>query len=188
MRLFTLIFLLFLAPKSTPTVTTTPVNEGIVCYFPRVYEEVRSHEGNYVHHPNDKGGRTYGGVSEKYNPDWYGWRYIKHHKYNERIEDAEMWVKDHYLTIWVREGFMEIKDYNLALDLFDFRINSSPKTYSRKVNKILNDMDELSVLCVEPKEFVLRLKIERILLYSSLALNDSTQRVFYRGWVNRLGV
>jgi len=183
------ILILLIIPKVQKEEIKQPSENTHITHFPSVYATIRKYEGNYVYHPHDKGGETYGGVARKYCPDWYGWRYIrKDTKRYERVEAAELWVMDHYLDIWVKEGFDQIKDYDLALNTFDFRINSSPRTYSKKVSKILNDMGECDIHSLNSEEFVWRLKIERILLYTHLALNDSTQRTFYRGWIKRLGV
>jgi len=189
-----LLAILFLTYTTKPDVEVVkviePKIEAHITHFPSVYKQIREHEGNYVYHKFDKGGETYGGITRKYNPDWYGWRYIhKGLNTNEIVCEAEFWVKDAYLDIWVKEGYMDIKDYNLALNLFDLRINSSPRTYEKKVNKVLKDMNECDIYTLSnTEEFVWRLKIERILLYSYLAMNDSTQRTFYKGWIRRLDI
>ena len=46
--------------------------------FNKHIEPLVETEGGYrlVHVPGDRGGRTYAGISEKFNPDWEGWELI----------------------------------------------------------------------------------------------------------------
>lgn len=169
-------------------------------YFMEIYKSIRAIEGCYANHPNDKGGETYGGIPRRYQPNWIGWRAIDKAKplqRNECVEVAEIWVLDFYLTIWVDEGFDSIKDKELALNLFDFRIHSSPKTVVRKVNKVFMEMGVPPIKfgknwvddrfnSIDAKEFILRLKIQRLILFNFLVTRDRSQEVFYKGWTNRL--
>ena len=169
--------------------------------FPEIYSYIRTHiEGNYVDHPGDKGGETYGGIARKIHPLWYGWRHVdaaKPLESHDRVEAAETWVLAFYLDIWVAEGFENIEDKNLALNLFDFRIHSSPKTVTKKVNIVLLEMgcDPITMKgewidgrfnSLDPTEFSLRLKIQRLLLFNYLVNKDKSQLVFYKGWTDRL--
>src|SRR3546814_16111313 len=105
-------------------------------------------------------------------PGWEGWYVIDEVKNKQRhqlIPEVEFFVKDFYLSIWVREGFENIEDYSLALNLFDFRIHSSPRTVELFTTRVLTKMgceptkfgeDWIDDRCnqVEPVEFLLRLK------------------------------
>jgi hypothetical protein len=170
-------------------------------YFSGIYTYIRSSiEGNYVNHPMDKGEETYGGISRKLHPDWFGWKYVDNDqlKYrNKRIERAEPWVLDFYLTLWVREGFENIENKDLALNLFDFRIHSSARTVTKLTSKVLTEMGCEPIVVeadwvdnrfnrIDSKEFILRLKIQRLILFNNLVDANPTQMVFYTGWINRL--
>jgi hypothetical protein len=192
--LFVLLFCWYGLEDSS--VRVTPSREH---HFLYVYNYIRQNiEGNYVYHPNDKGGETYGGIAKRLHPNWYGWRYIKGNlKRHQIVPEAEPWVLDFYLTIWVHEGFENIKDRELALNLFDFRIHSSPRTVSKMVTRALLEIGECEVKVgedwiddrfnrVNPKELVLLIKIQRILLFNYLVNNDPSQVVFYHGWINRI--
>lgn len=169
-------------------------------HFPYVYQQIRKLEGTYVNHPNDKGRETYGGISRKLHPKWQGWEYIDEAKPLERYDTvprAEFWVLDFYLDIWIHEGFETIESRELALNLFDFRIHSSPRTVTKLTNRVLEQMGCEPVVVgedwidnrfnqVDPLEFALRLKIQRLLLFNYLAKKDKSQRVFIFGWYKRL--
>jgi lysozyme family protein len=170
-------------------------------HFPEIYDYIRTKvEGNYVNHPDDKGGETYGGVARRLHPKWYGWKYVDQDKTkyrHKRIESAEIWVKDFYLNLWVKEGFENIKDKELAKNLFDFRIHSSPKSVTKLTNNVLLQMGYCPIKVGEnwitedfnhlnAQEFILRLKIQRIILFNQIVTKNPRQRVFYRGWIERI--
>lgn len=173
--------------------------------FKTVYERIRSFEGNYVFHPNDKGGETYAGVTRAYSPNWRGWTHIDalkkvghEFKWNERVEDAEFWVLDFYLDIWVKEGFDKIEDQELANYLFDIRVNSGKRTVIHLCNKIFKQMElslkfkskhhmwlEDTINNIPKTEFLEKLKHERIKFYHWLVKKDETQKVFLGHWLKR---
>lgn len=169
--------------------------EVILTYKPKkvdfviAYSLVRKAEGNYVNHPNDKGKRTYAGITSKYNPNWYGWRYIKHNpKWNTHIPKAEMWVLDYYLDIWIKEGFDELSNQELANYLFDTRINLSRKQTVKLLNKVfkINRINKdkwitknLDTLNVD------NLRLARIAYYNNIIKKDSSQIVFKKSWIKR---
>lgn len=170
-------------------------------HFLYVYNHIRTNiEGNYVWHPRDKGGETYGGIARKIHPKWQGWEYVdaaKPLKRHDRVEAAEFYVMDWYLTLWVREGFEVIEDRTLALNLFDFRIHSSPRTVTKLTSRVLEQMGCEAVVVsenwvddrfnrVDPVEFALRLKIQRLILFNHIVTNHPSQKVFYGGWCKRL--
>jgi lysozyme family protein len=202
MRLFLILLIFFSVSRSEEIVITERVEPKVVHHhFPQIYSHIRTTiEGNYVNHPKDKGGETYGGVSRRMHPEWFGWRYIdaaKPIKRHECVSAADRWVMDFYLTIWVQEGFENIDDYDLALNLFDFRIHSSPRTVQLKVNRVLKEMNECPIVVregwisnqfnhIDTNEFILRLKIQRLILFNNLVARDPDQLDFYRGWISRL--
>lgn len=169
-------------------------------HFRYVYEHIRRIEGTYVNHWADRGGETYGGISRRLHPDWYGWTYIDRAKPLERYDSvppAEFWAMDFYLDLWVSEGFEIIEDRNVALNLFDFRIHSSPRTVTKLTNRVLVQMGCKPVIFgrdwidnrfnrVDPDEFVALLKKQRLYLFHYLVNKDPDQRVFLDGWKNRL--
>jgi hypothetical protein len=196
-----LISLVLFTPKEEVRVPLPEVKCYYDTYFPTIYSKIRTSEGNYVFIKGDKGLETYGGISRRYYPNWYGWRYVdlKKRVRNEKVEEAEFWVLDHYLNIWVREGFYKVRDPLIAYTLFDFRIHSSPRTLEKKVNNVLNELgygpvkvegewidDRFNQL--DPREFELLIKIQRLKLFNSLVARDSSQLQFYLGWSNRIGV
>lgn len=159
--------------------------------FLLTYKKIRWEEGNYVNDSLDLGKETYGGVTAKYNPDWYGWRYIssKNLKYNQYVAEAEPWVLDYYVTIWVREGFYRLSNQEVANYLFDTRVHLSRKQTIRLINRAYNlSLDEnnedwitlqLSRLNLTP------LREERINYYKWLINKIPTQKKWWKNWQAR---
>lgn len=167
--------------------------------FQYAYRILLKHEGNYCHHPDDKGGETYRGITKRYNLHWYGWKYVdktRNKKWNTEVPQANFWAQDHYLTIWVREGFDEIEDRQLAAYLFDYRVNAF--TGPREIRKVLNevglclpisnkfDAELAGCVNVAPKWLLKnRLEYHRSKHYKRLAYKDHTQRKFLKHWLQR---
>lgn len=105
--------------------------------FLTTYKRIRYEEGNYINDPVDRGGETYAGIPMKISPSWYGWRYItgKNFKRYQYCKEAELWVKDYYLDIWVDEGFYRLKNQDVANYLFDTRVNISPRQTIKLLNR-----------------------------------------------------
>ncbi len=167
--------------------------------FPTTYLLVREYEGNYSNHPHDRGGETYGGISRKFNRNWYGWRYVdgkRRKRNNEKIQPAEFWVQDYYLDIWIKEGWDNLYDQRVANYLFEFRINSpvGPRIIQRSLNDcgfgvdINNKIDASvinAIILADSKKLLKSVKKRRVEFYRSIARRDTTQRKFLRHWLKR---
>lgn len=160
------------------------------------YEKIRKHEGYYVNNPVDKGKETYAGITRVSNPEWRGWSYISRYplRWNQSVTGkdstiVEFHVMDYYLDIWVKEGFMNLKNQEIADYLFDTRIHLSKKYTVRLLNKtfkthvnhrkdewVTSDMDTLDLATF---------KKARHDYYLRLIKRDSTQVIFKKNWLRR---
>lgn len=199
-----LLFLLLLLPLLTnsrglPQSTTLPVTAS----FREAYEYVRRFEGNYVNIRLDRGGETYGGITRKYNPEWYGWRYVDKYP-NIRhtfVPEAEFWVMDYYLTIWVKEGFYKIKNQQVANYLFDMRVHLSKYRAIDMLDKLGVDVDDESEWVPDDRwewdggQWV-KISINNIDLtklseirkryYLRIVERSPHQKIFIKGWLRRI--
>lgn len=100
--------------------------------FDIAYKRTVSAEGGYAHHPNDKGGETYMGISRRAHPDAKIWEIIdkidKKGKSNLQIS-AEL-KKNTWLTHYVKEIYK--KDYWNKFELDKVK-------YQRVANEIFDD-------------------------------------------------
>jgi hypothetical protein len=195
MRTLLILCLLLLAypTKENPI---DPITE----YHPRAdffvsYNKVRSYEGYYVNHPDDKGGETYAGVTRNYNKDWEGWKYIDKQEleWNKYVTGAdssvlEHFILDYYLTIWVDEGFYKMRNQRVADYLFDTRIHLSRRQTIKLMHRhgilipgadpswVNRSMESLNL-----EEFS---KVRKN-YYQKLIDKNPVQKVFFQHWSKR---
>lgn len=174
--------------------------------FLYAYERMRVFEGNYANLKFDRGGETYGGVARNFNKNWYGWKHIDQRKrngrikHNSQVEEAEFWVLDYYLDIWVKEKFYLIENQDVADYLFDLRINSHYSGVSI-IQKVLIDMGHevevdgvmgeqtiKAINNIEPQTLLIKVRDARIAFYKKIVKRNRNQKRFYKNWVNRANV
>lgn len=129
-------------------VIVSPILEENVAHtnFDDAYAHLREWEGNYIHHPADKGGKTYGGITKRYNPDWKGWKVIKSSPTkNQKIDAVEELTYDFYLSMWETEGFSKMTNQTLANIIFDMRVNHGKKGAVVQINRALEQMGRSSI-------------------------------------------
>lgn len=101
--------------------------------FDTCLREVLRHEGGYVDHPKDPGGRTNLGVTQATYEDWVG------HKVNEKI--MRSLTVDHVKTLYKVKYWDAIHgdDLPLGLDLcvFDFAVNAGPNRAARYLQNMV---------------------------------------------------
>jgi hypothetical protein len=187
MRLLLLLLLLPLLTNSEGIEVPKVVDKA---NFVETYNHLRAYEGNYVYHINDKGGETYAGITRRYNPEWYGWKYVdrypnKRHTY---VPEAEFWVKDYYLTIWVREGFYLLENQDVANFLFDTRIHLSKRQTIKLLRRMGITTDESEWAAGLDSLDVGELRKLRTGYYYRLVSRNPRQKVFIKGWIKRVSV
>lgn len=158
--------------------------------FIEAYCKVRELEGNYVNDPLDLGKETYAGITTRYNPDWYGWRYIKNKKLKrcQYVPEAELWVLDYYLDIWVKEGFYKLRNQEVANYLFDTRIHLSQKRTIQLINDTYNlkiDNNAEWITYKLNRIDLSKLREARINYYYKRFKKNPTQLKFKRNWLRR---
>ncbi len=143
---------------------------------------VLKYEGGLANHPLDKGGRTYAGITYKWNKKWNGWNRLNSQ------ELLDYWVLDYYLNVWITEGFDQLENQAVANYLFDTRINISRKKCINLLNKRLNLNVKYSKRWIEPRFDSIdldKLRLERMNYYRQLVVRNYTQKVFLNGWIKR---
>lgn len=158
--------------------------------FQAAYQKIRKEEGYYNNDPVDLGGETYAGITMRYNPEWYGWRYIhgKKFKRNQYSPEAEFWVLDYYLTIWVKEGFYDLHDQDIANYLFDTRVNISSYETIRLLNRYHQANLEFIDNWVHPRLDSMNLNTfrkSRIHYYSRIIKKRPEQIKWKKAWFAR---
>jgi lysozyme family protein len=128
--------------------------------FEVAYNKTMSHEGGYVHDPNDAGGETYKGIARVYNGSWDGWDVIDANKgecdFPECLDDiyslqtnVHEFYKENY---WDVNRLDDVSDQDVAEEMFDTGVNMGVGRAAKFLQKSLNYLnrngslyDELTV-------------------------------------------
>lgn len=174
--------------------------------FRTALHHLLSHEGYYVNDPDDRGKETYGGISRKYNPNWWGWNFIDRYKRDNgpikrytHFPELDFWVLDYYIDIWVKEQFYLLRDQQVANYVLDFRVNGT--TGARLINKTLiqlghhqvttiNKIDSTTIQAInatDKDQFLVTLRDRRVSYYKGIVDRDTTntQHRFLKHWLYR---
>lgn len=117
--------------------------------FNIAYDITLSHEGGYVHDPNDLGGETYKGISRRFWPSWPGWQIIDQHKTaasGRQLQQAlatdqtlQKMVRDFYYThFWKPLRLFQLKAQYIANEMFDIAVNMNPTRAVRFAQEACN--------------------------------------------------
>jgi lysozyme family protein len=169
--------------------------------FKIAYEKyIKPNEGGYANIAADKGGETYAGIARNYHPDWYGWGYIdqikeaRPIKWNEKFPAIQEYVDAFYYAWWMGGNYNLIHNQGIANLLFDFNINSA-STAIRTIQQLLaitpdGILGRVTVAAIngaDQSKLYSDLRSARERLYKRLVEKDSSQGVFLKGWLSRLG-
>lgn len=173
------------------------INEG---YFEAAFAEVIGYEGGYVNLKSDRGGETKYGISKRSYPDL--------NIASITLDDAKnIYFNDFWNFRTLRLG--NIKNENVAIEIFDTSVNAGQGTAGRILQTALNKMNRnqrlykdllvdgwLGVTTLKALENILDrgeakslLKVlngEQYILYSNIVKNDPTQEINFVGWMRRV--
>ena len=146
-------------------------------------QQLSEKEGCFSDHPADTGGRTDGGISEKWNPDLWA---------DGKVTDEER--RKRYVERYVLgPGFDKIQDYHLMSHLVDFGVNSGPATAIMALQRILEvDVDgvigpqTLGALASREIRSINNLLVaERVKMLGRIVTRAKNQLVFLNHWLQR---
>ena len=156
--------------------------------FDDIISDVIKAEGGAIatNDPNDRGGRTQYGISERSNPQ--AWL-------DGKVTEAE--AREIYLQKYVvGPGFQLISctPSPLQKQLIDYGVNSGPMLAIQKVQTILGGLDVDGVLgpltlqaisAADQRELNNKLVVERVRMIIRVVKRDASQMKFLEGLVNR---
>lgn len=138
--------------------------------FEKALKFVFPAEGGFSNNPNDRGGKTNMGMTQKtYDA------YLKQH--NLPLKDVKFITKEevkkiYFEEFWIRSGADKVSDPQMAIALFDTAILHGPgtaKSFHRKSGEDLK-----TFLDIRKKS------------YDEIVARNPRQKVFYKGWNNRV--
>jgi lysozyme family protein len=154
--------------------------------FREALQAVLKHEGGYVHHPRDPGGRTNLGVTQKVWEAWVG----------HPVGEKEMRALTPAIVgrLYKRKYWDAVKADELPTGLdylmFDFAINAGPGRAVRTMQKALGTNPDgaigpktiAALKAADPTDLIAKFSMEKELFYKALP----TFATFGKGWLRRV--
>jgi lysozyme family protein len=154
--------------------------------FREALQAVLKHEGGYVHHPRDPGGRTNLGVTQKVWEAWVG------HPVGEK--EMRALTPATVARLYKRRYWDAVKGDELPTGLdylmFDFAVNAGPGRAVRTMQKALGTNPDgaigpktmAALKAADPTDLIAKFSMEKELFYKALP----TFATFGRGWLRRV--
>lgn len=168
--------------------------------FNGIMEKLLRHEGGFVNNPNDKGKATNKGIS------WKTWEANAKSILNiePTLDNLKKLTDEQASRIYEKEFWNRIKadqinDPDMRYAIFDFYVNAGGKAI-KVLQETLNEIQTETTLIADgvigSKTITCLNKANRIIAYNKFLENrkkyynklveeDSTQKVFLKGWLNR---
>lgn len=148
-------------------------------------------EGGFnLHHISyDSGGETYAGITKKFYPNWAGWKFLKNN--DSRLRGAVYeFYEVHY---WDKIKADLYDNFYIKEIVFNFAVNVGIRTAIKLMQKILGTATDgiigpITIKALnnfDSEKFILKYTIEKISKYASICNNNSSQKKFLLGWINR---
>ena len=159
--------------------------------FLPAFERMIVNEGGYVLHnvKGDRGGQTYAGIARNRWPNWAGWTVI-----DAGGEPQADLVRGFYrANFWTPLRLEEIKDQQVAQNIFDFGVNAGTGTAAKLAQIVVRTTPDgkigpktlAAINELLPEVFVLRYSLAKLTRYRDIVQRDRTQIKFLLGWINR---
>jgi len=155
--------------------------------FERAIEVVLAHEGDtFTDNPNDRGGPTKYGISQRWNPD-----------VDVRELTRERAIEIYWERYWRGRGYERLPEA-VAIKVFDLAVNLGDRTAGRclqralracgtavKVDGRIGPETSGAVRWTDEAVLLAALRSEAAGEYRLRVARDSDQAAFERGWLNR---
>ena len=154
--------------------------------FSSSFELLLKHEGGYVNHPDDPGGRTNHGITQRVYEKFLGEDVTEEEMKDMPLEDVFSIYKDDY---WDRVRGDELPS-GVDLCVFDWAVNSGVSQASKALQRVLGVLDDgiigsktVAAVCdqQDPAQVVEAISQKREDFYRALGTFDT----FGRGWLRR---
>lgn len=101
--------------------------------FEHCLNTVLKHEGGYVNHPRDPGGRTNLGITQRTLESWLGEPVNEQRMRNLTVDDVRPIYRERFWSV-VRADQMPV---GIDLAVFDFAVNAGPRTSVRLLQRVI---------------------------------------------------
>jgi len=159
--------------------------------FQDAVQVILKHEGGYVNHPNDKGGPTNWGITQKVYEAYKGRPVTIDEMKKMPVSDAIDIYKKNY---WDKVGGDNLKYYATALTLFDQAVNRGVAVVNRQAQGILGLTQDgvagaktiQALNSVADTTFIPKFLTAAENSYKAIVDKNPSQAVFLNGWMKRV--
>lgn len=153
--------------------------------FDHCMEMLLKHEGGYVNHPKDPGGRTNLGVTQRVYEAWVGRKVTEQEMKDLTPEDVKPIYRANYWDAVWGDHMPSGVDWSL----FDWSVNSGPSRATKALQRIVGAVSDgvvgpktmQAVMDMDPVKIIDMMYEERQRFYQGLSTFDT----FGRGWTRR---
>ena len=157
----------------------------------KAIDKVLKIEGNFVNNPLDRGGATNFGITQKTYEAYVGRKVSVSEIENMRVDEAREIYKRKY---WDAIGGDYITSYPVAYIIFDQAANRGVSSALRQACKVAEVVQEgainsaiiKAINLYDPELFIMEYLSASEDFYNALVAKDPTQKVFIKGWLNRV--
>jgi lysozyme family protein len=154
--------------------------------FNEALKAILKHEGGYVNHPRDPGGRTNLGVTQKVWEEWVG------HPVGEK--EMRALTPETVGPMYKKKYWDAVKADELPTGLdylmFDFAINAGPGRAAKTMQKAIGTTPDgaigpktmAALKAADPTDLIAKFSMEKELFYKALP----TFATFGKGWLRRV--
>ncbi len=178
------------APAATPL--PSPAVEGpTAADFDVTLKYILANEGGYVNDPSDKGGATNKGITAKTLARYRNVSSVSNADV-KNISDAEV-AAIYKKFYWAPLNLDKVVDQNVATALMDMGVLCGTGTSAGwaqevcnvKVDRAFGPVTLAAINNLERTEFIPKFKAKADAHFNAIVANDSTQKRFLNGWLNR---
>lgn len=142
--------------------------------------------------PNDRGGRTYAGISERGNPTWRGWDMLRKGATAAEMRAA---VHEQYRAeYWDPLDADMLQEHDVAEMMFSCSVLAGPRraiilaqqVVEVQADGVMGPVTLAAINRMNPELFEARYALARINRFRVICNNDRSQRDHLLGWLNRV--
>lgn len=153
--------------------------------FHKSLDIVLAHEGGYVDHPKDPGGRTNMGITQKVYEKYLGRDVTEEEMKNMHINDVRVIYRENYWDKVQGDSLPMGVDFST----FDWAVNSGVSRSSKAIQQIVKVTEDgvigpitiKKILEYDPNDIIMSFADIRADFYKGLSTFDT----FGKGWLNR---
>jgi lysozyme family protein len=158
--------------------------------FESAISEVLLAEGGYVDHPDDRGGPTNYGITQKTLSDFLGREATKEEVRSMTIDTVRQIYKSNY---WDRLKLSFVIDSRLSNVIFDQAVNRGTRRVAEQIQKIVGVKQDgiigpltlKAINNMDSKKMLLNFIKQSQDAYVSIVTHNPSQLVFLSGWIKR---